>query len=175
PPPRSHELPPSGDFGDRLREGRRSHSCPEPAPAPRATRIDVSASPPCMSSWLFILHPAASRASPQSLECGNRIIRGPSTFASWTARSRRPSGRMDEVAAVVEPALVPGAEPAGVIGTQPVQVLAGHLLAAHPDLAALPGGARHSVRCSNVDLHGRQGTSDRSKPGSDPGFGGGER
>ena len=67
----------------------------------------------------------------------------------------------------VEPAGVPGAEPA-VVGQHVVaDVLTGHLLTAHPDLALLARWEGGLVDVAHLHLEGRQGTPDRAQPGPD--------
>ena len=72
-----------------------------------------------------------------------------------------------EEAVHVEPAGVPGAEPA-VLGERALpDVLAGHLLAAHPDLALLARREGRLVDVAHLHLEGREGSPDRTQPRPD--------
>src|SRR6266545_4630987 len=46
------------------------------------SRIEVSSSPACMSSWLLVARPASARARFQSWRPGNSAMDGPSMLAS---------------------------------------------------------------------------------------------
>ena len=69
------------------------------------------------------------------------------TSSSRPSTKRKPS--------LVEPAGVPGAEPAILGQHRAPDVFAGHLLAAHPDLALLPGEHGVARRPPDLDLEGR--------------------
>src|SRR5207302_11148959 len=72
-----------------------------------------------------------------------------------------------QVAGVVEAAAVVGGKPTVVVRRpSPAQVLAGHLLASDPDLAALPRGDRPSVGVADLELEARQRLADRAQPGA---------
>ena len=72
----------------------------------------------------------------------------------------------EQEAVVVEVAGVVGGEPAVVVERAAAEVLAGDLLAAHVDLAALAGGDRLAVGVADLELERRAAAGRPSRAGA---------